>query len=63
MNKRFVAFLNELAQENEDLERRYHNALIIKENFTREISTQNKQIKELKAKIRELKRQQKEGAK
>ena len=57
MNKRLMEFLNELAEEHERLESRCRALSDLKENLLREISTQNKEIKELKAKLRKLKKE------
>lgn len=56
MNKRLMEFLHELTEENERLESRCRVASDLKEMLMREISTQNKQIRELKAKVRRLKK-------
>jgi hypothetical protein len=54
MNKRFVEFFNELAEENEQLESKCRNVLLMKEMMLKEILEQKKQIKELKATVRKL---------
>ena len=57
MNKRLMEFLHDLAEEHERLESKYRVLYDLRENLLREISTQNKQIRELKAKLRKLKKE------
>lgn len=54
MNKRFVQFLHELAEENEELESKYAYSKQHNEWQMEEIREQRKKIAELKAKVRLL---------
>lgn len=57
MNNRLMEFLYELAEENDRLQSRCRGASDFKEILLREISTQKKQIRELKATVRRLKKE------
>jgi DNA repair exonuclease SbcCD ATPase subunit len=57
MNKRFVQFLHELAEENEELESKYANSKQDNKWQMEEIREQRKTIAELKAKVRLLKKE------
>jgi hypothetical protein len=61
MNKRFVKFLEDLAEENQRLEHSLCNERARADELYRGIDEERSKIKLLQAKVRELKRQQKEA--
>lgn len=61
MNKRFVKFLEDLAEENQRLEHSLANERRRADDLYRGINEERNKIKRLQAKVRELKRQHKEA--
>lgn len=61
MNKRFVKFLHDLAEENERLEHSLANERSRADQLYRGINEERNKIRRLQSKVRELKRQQKEA--
>lgn len=55
MNKRFIAFLNELAEENQRLENQLETRLVYLDRFDRDLKSANAEIKRLKRLLRERK--------
>jgi len=60
MNKRFVQFLHDLAQENERLEHRLANEIARTHELYLSLKTERKKAKLLQLKIRDLKWKQKD---
>jgi len=60
MNKRFAQFLHDLAEENEKLERILKNEISRADSLYDSLKHEREKVRKLQAKVRELKRQQKE---